>query len=180
VNSEVLSANYVVLMLYGTDFAAHDEARFCYSIPWQSCTASACANHSCPTRLRTGSVRASGSCTRLGDTTPPAVDTAGVSPPSKREATGAGAENGDPRQSTAHRTTARKHRAPWSSRGGRSRSWRRRAVRRPLWMRHKRAGRSVHRSPVRHETAGRRQHAKSNRTHSIDSARKPQLALTRS
>ena len=81
VNSELLSANSVAMMLYhGTDFAARDEARFCCKHTKANlyCICTASAERS--TGLQTGSVQACGSCPPLGETTPPAVDTAGISP----------------------------------------------------------------------------------------------------
>jgi hypothetical protein len=123
VNSELLSANSVAMMLYhGTDFAARDEARFC-------CKHTK-ANLYCICRaeygLQTGSVQACGSCPPLGETTPPAVDTAGISP----------RRNGRRRARTPKRMT----RADRPSAVGVTRRRVQVVAPRPWWVRHERAG----------------------------------------
>ena len=128
VNSELLSANSVAMMLYhGTDFAARDEARFCCKHTKANlyCICTASAERS--TGLQTGSVQACGSCPPLGETTPPAVDTAGISP----------RRNGRRRARTPKRMTRanRPSAVGVTRRRVPSRSWRRQ-----WWVRHERAG----------------------------------------
>lgn len=131
VNSEALSANSVVMMLYlyGTDFAAHyplyrgTVLQTATAYHWQTCTA---LHLHLPSGVqgyiqdRCGRARR---VLRSAKQRSAAVDTAGagISPPSKREATGEDAEKDDPCRSTRPPNDARNHRVPWASRGGGSR-----------------------------------------------------------